>query len=250
VLQGCLNGARPMDAHPVLPVTPYELARDARMMARHGVDSVHIHPRAPDGTETLAPVHVGDAVAAVRAAVPGIEIGVPAARWVQPDWQDRVDAVLAWGRLGVGMPDVVSVNVHDMGWREVCAAAHSVGMDIELGVWTIGDAVTVRQAGLPPGTIRLVAEPTEPGMAVDEAIRIMRALGQPEVPVLVHGEDAGAWPVFDYAVEHHLDARIGLEDTLNGRDGWLSRGNEDLIEAALGISGGPPRRRRAGRGSR
>lgn len=247
MLQGCLNGARPVDAHPALPVTPHELARDARMMGRYGVTSVHIHPRAQDGTETLAPMDVGDAVAAVRAAVVGIEIGVPAARWVQPDWQDRVQAVLAWGRLGVGMPDVVSVNVHDMGWREVCAAAKSVGMDIELGVWTIGDAVTLRQAGLPPGTIRLVAEPTEPGMAVDEAIRIMRTLGQPGVPVLVHGEDAGAWPVFDYAMEHRLDARIGLEDTLNGRDGWPARGNEELIEMAMGARSASPRRRRADR---
>jgi uncharacterized protein (DUF849 family) len=235
--------------HPALPVTPYELARDARVMARYGVGSVHIHPRSPDGKETLDPMHVGDAVAAIRAAVSGIEVGLPAARWVVPDSRDRVQAVLAWGRLGVGMPDVVSVNVHDLGWREVCAAAHSVGMDIELGVWTVGDAVTLRSVGLPRGTRRLVAEPTEPGMAVDEAIRIMRTLGRPGVPVLAHGEDAGAWPVFDYAMEHHLDARIGLEDTLNGRDGWVAGGNADLIEMAMGVATAAPHRRRADRGS-
>jgi uncharacterized protein (DUF849 family) len=56
--------------------------------------------------------------------------------------------------------------------------------------------------------------------------------------------------VFDYAMEHHLDARIGLEDTLNGRDGWLARGNADLIEMAMGTDHKAPRRRRAGRGSR
>jgi uncharacterized protein (DUF849 family) len=248
VLQACLNGARPADAHPALPVTPYELARDARVVARHGIRSVHIHPRCSRGLETLNPMHVGDAVAAIHTAVPGMEVAVPAARWVEPDWQGRVEAVLAWGRLGGGMPDVITVNVHDMGWREVCAAAHSAGMGIELGVWTTGDAVTVRNSGAPAGTVRLVAEPTEPGVAVDEAIRILRTLGQPGVPVLVHGEDAGAWPVFDYALEHHLHARIGLEDTLLGRDGWLARGNEDLIEIALGIDTSvPTRRRRVGR---
>lgn len=246
MLQACLNGARPADAHPALPVTPYELARDARAMARHGIRSVHIHPRCTAGLETLDPMYVGDAVAAIRVAVPDMEVGVPAARWVEPDWQARVAAVLAWGRLGGGMPDVVSVNVHDIGWREVCAAANSVGMGIELGVWTTGDAVTVRNS-VPVGTVRLVAEPTEPGVAVDEAIRILRTLGQTPVPVLAHGEDAGAWPVFDYAVEHHLHSRIGLEDTLLGRDGWLVRGNEDLVEIALGVATSVPRRRRVGR---
>ncbi|MDQ2707861.1 MAG: 3-keto-5-aminohexanoate cleavage protein [Actinomycetota bacterium] len=247
MLQGCLNGARPVDAHPALPVTPYELARDARVMARHGVSSVHVHPRCSAGLETLNPMLVGDAVAAIHSALPGMEVGVPAARWVEPDGQTRVEAVLAWGRLGGGMPDVIAVNVHDMGWREVCAAAQSSGMGIELGVWTTGDAVTVRNAGLPPGTVRLVVEPTEPGVAVDEAIRILRTLGQTGVQVLVHGEDAGVWPVFDYAREHHLQARIGLEDTLLGRDGWLARGNEDLIEIALGLDTSVPRRRRVGR---
>jgi uncharacterized protein (DUF849 family) len=252
VLQACLNGARPADAHPALPVTPYELARDARVMARYGVTSVHLHPRAPSGLETLEPLHVGDAVAAVHSEVTGMEVGVPAARWVEPDWQARVDAVLVWGQLGIGMPDVIAVNVHDQGWREVCAAAHSVGMGVELGVWTTGDAVTLRTTGMPSGVVRLVAEPTVSGpkVTVDEAIRILRALGPVGVPVLVHGEDMGAWPVFDYAREHRLQARVGLEDTLIGRDGWLTRGNEDLIEDALGLASSTTRRRRIGRGAR
>jgi uncharacterized protein (DUF849 family) len=247
VIQACLNGARPADAHPALPVTPYELARDARVMARYGVTSAHIHPRNAEGQETLNPMFVGDAVAAVHGAVPGMEVGVPAARWVEPDQADRVAAVLAWGRLGGGMPDVISVNVHDLGWREVCAAAHSVGIGIELGVWTTGDAVSIRTVGLPPGTVRLVVEPPEPVVAVDLAIKVLRELGQPGVPVLVHGEEEGAWPVFDYAREHNLDTRIGMEDTLLGRDGWLVRGNEDLIEMALGVTTSVPRRRRVGR---
>lgn len=254
MLQGCLNGARPADAHPALPVTPYELARDARVMSRYGVTSVHVHPRCAAGLETLDPMHVGDAVAAIHVEVAGMEVAVPAARWVQPDWRARVDAVLMWGQLGAGKPDVVAVNVHDQGWREVCAAAHSVGMGVELGVWTTGDAVTLRHAGLPAGTIRLVAEPTVsgPAVAVADAIRILRTLGQTGIPVLVHGEDAGAWPVFDYAREHRLQARIGLEDTLLARDGWLARGNDDLIQMALNVESAPRRRRvgRVGRGAR
>jgi len=237
VLQGCLNGARPADAHPALPVTPYYLARDARAVARYGITSVHIHPRCPKGLETLEPLHVGDAVAAIHAEVPGMEVGVPAARWVLRDPKDRVDAVMAWGRLGTGKPDVVAVNVHDQGWREVCAAAHSLGMGLELGVWTTADAVTLGRVGVPPGTLRIVAEPTVsgPDTAVAEAVRILRALGNLGVPVLLHGEEDGAWAVLEYALRLGIDTRIGFEDVLVRPDGWLATGNDDLARAALAI---------------
>jgi uncharacterized protein (DUF849 family) len=232
-----LNGARPADAHPALPVTPYYLARDARAVARYGITSVHIHPRCPKGLETLEPLHVGDAVAAIHAEVPGMEVGVPAARWVLRDPKDRVDAVMAWGRLSSGKPDVVAVNVHDQGWREVCAAAHSLGMGLELGVWTTADAVTLGRVGVPPGTLRIVAEPTVsgPDTAVAEAVRILRALGNLGVPVLLHGEEDGAWPVLEYALRLGVDTRIGFEDVLVRPDKWLATGNEDLVKSALSL---------------
>lgn len=237
MLQGCLNGARPADAHPALPVTPYYLARDARAVSRYGITSVHVHPRDPRGLETLEPLYVGDAVSAIHAEVPHMEVGVPAARWVMPDPRLRVDAVMQWGKLGSGKPDVVGVNVHDLGWREVCAAAHSLGIGLELGVWTTADAVTLRKQGIPSGTVRIVAEPTVsgPDTAVAEAIRILRALGSLEVPVLLHGEEEGAWPVLEYALRLGIDTRIGFEDVLVRPDKWLATGNEDLVKAALAI---------------
>ncbi|MFC4946365.1 3-keto-5-aminohexanoate cleavage protein [Pseudonocardia sp. GCM10023141] len=238
MLQAVLNGSRPEDAHPALPVLARHLARDARAVARLGISAVHVHPRAPNGLETLDPMHVGDAVAAIRAEVPGMEIGVTTGRWIEPDPMKRIEAVLAWGHLGVGKPDVCSVNVHEKGWVDVCAAAHSVGIGVELGVWTSGDAVTLRTNGVPPGTTRVLAESTvaDPETAVAEAVRIMRALGaELGAPVLLHGEEDGAWPVLEYALRMNIDTRIGFEDVLVRPDGWLATGNDDLARAALGI---------------
>ena len=236
VLQAVLNGSRPEDAHPALPVLARHLARDARAVARLGISAVHVHPRGPDGQETLDPIDVGDAVAAIRQEVPGMEIGVTTGRWIQPDPRLRIEAVLAWGHLGVGKPDVCSVNVHEKGWVDVCAAAASVGIGVELGVWTSGDAVTLRTNGVPHGTTRVLAESTvsDPGTAVAEAIRIMRALGSElGAPVLLHGEEDGAWPVLEYALRMGIDTRIGFEDVLVRPDGWLATGNDDLAKAAL-----------------
>jgi uncharacterized protein (DUF849 family) len=236
VLQAVLNGSRPADVHPALPILARHLARDARAVAEQGVRSVHVHPRGPDTQETLDPVHVGDTVAAIRNEAPGMEIGVTTGRWIERDVRKRIEYVLAWGHLGIGKPDVCSVNVHEQGWVEVCNAARSVGIGIELGVWTSGDAVTLRMNGIPQGTVRVLAESTvsDPETAVAEGVRIMRALGTDlGVPVLLHGEEGGAWPVLEYAMRMDLDTRIGFEDTLNLPTGWPATGNDHLVEIAL-----------------
>ncbi len=237
MLQAVLNGSRPADAHPALPVLARHLARDARAVARLGIGAVHVHPRDADAQETLDPMHVGDAVAAIRAEVPNMEIGVATGRWIQPDPAKRIEAVLAWGRLGVGKPDVCSVNVHEKGWQEVCGAARQAGIGVELGIWTSGDAVTLKKNGIPAGTTRVLAESTvsDPETSVAEAIRILRALGTLPVPVLLHGEEDGAWPVLEYALRMGMHTRIGFEDVLNRPDGWLATGNDDLVRSALGL---------------
>ncbi len=234
MLQTSLNGTRPGEVHPAIPITPYALAQDARAVADVGVRSVHVHPRCGAGLETIDTHHVGDVVAAIRSAVPAMEIGVPSCRWVQPCPRQRLETVAAWGRLGQAKPDVVAVNVHEDGWLEICAEACRLGIGLELGVWTPGDAVQLRQAGLPAGVVRVVAEVTvgDPVIAVAEAARILRALGPVPVPILLHGEETSAWPVFEYAVAMGLHCRIGLEDTLTRPDGSSTTGNLDLVTHA------------------
>ncbi|MDQ2709735.1 MAG: 3-keto-5-aminohexanoate cleavage protein [Actinomycetota bacterium] len=243
VLQSSLNGTRPADAHPALPISPLALAQDAHAVYALGVRSVHVHPRCSAGLETIDTHHVGDAVAAIRSAVPAMEIGVPSCRWVQPCPTQRMQTVAAWGQLGQGKPDVVAVNVHEDGWVEICARACEQGIGLELGVWTPGDAVRLRQAGLPPGVVRVVAEVTvaDPQIAVAEAARILRALGPMSVPVLLHGEENSTWAVLEYATAHGYDTRIGLEDVLTNPDGSVTGGNADLARHAQGIRarGGP-----------
>ncbi|MBV9312828.1 MAG: 3-keto-5-aminohexanoate cleavage protein [Pseudonocardia sp.] len=237
MLQASLNGTRSADAHRALPITPYDLAQDARAVYDLGVRSVHVHPRCGAGLETIDPHYVGDAVAAIRSAVPSMEIGVPSCRWVQPCPRQRLEMVAAWGRLGHAKPAVIAVNVHESGWLDICAQACELGIGLELGVWTPGDAVKLRLAGLPPGVVRVVAEVTvaDPVVAVAEADRILRALGPMDVPVLLHGEDASTWSVLEHAASLGLGCRIGLEDVLTRPDGSPATCNADLVQHALWI---------------
>jgi len=106
-------------------------------------------------------------------------------------------------------------------------------------VWTSGDAVQLKRAGLPRGTVRVVAEVTvtERDVAVAEAKRILTALGPTPAPILLHGEEAGTWPVLEYAQRIHLDTRMGFEDTLERPDRLRrATSNEELVRYALSKS--------------
>jgi CubicO group peptidase (beta-lactamase class C family) len=69
---------------------------------------------------------------------------------------------------------------------------------------------------------RVLAESTvsDPSTAVAEGVRIMRALGSDlGVPVLLHGEEGGAWPVLEYAMGLNIDTRIGFVAISISNDG-------------------------------
>ena len=74
MIQACLNGNRQPGEHPELPVTPEQLGRDARATVAVGATSLHVHPRAESGAETLEPVAVAAAVHAIRVAAPRTEL--------------------------------------------------------------------------------------------------------------------------------------------------------------------------------
>ncbi|MDR6596234.1 3-keto-5-aminohexanoate cleavage protein [Saccharothrix longispora] len=233
VLQACLNGARRPGAHPSLPITPQQLAADAAACAELGVAAFHLHPRDVVGLEVLAGPEVATAVAVVRAAVPGAEIGVTTGAWIVPDPVRRAELVRGWAGLAAGRPDVASVNVHEQGWRETAAALRDAGVGVELGVFHEDAARTLLDAGLPSGAVRVLAE-VRPGGTTDDAERLLDLLAPLGAPLLLHGEDGSAWPVLDLALARGLDTRVGLEDTLLGRGGETGLTNARLVALARG----------------
>jgi uncharacterized protein (DUF849 family) len=228
MLQCCPNGDRSPGDHPGLPVTPEQVANASAEVVALGVRHLHLHPRDARGLETL---DVAATVAAVRAVAPGVEIGVTTAAWIEPDPARRKEIVSGWAQLGAGRPDVASVNVHEDGWTAVCAALHGAGIGIELGVFHREAAETLRTNGIPHGTVRVLAEVQDDGNATD----LLDALAWSQAPLLLHGQNATAWPVLREAITRGLDTRIGLEDTLHLPDGTLAASNVDLVSRAQSL---------------
>jgi uncharacterized protein (DUF849 family) len=225
-LKVCLNGGRD---HPLVPVTPAELAASARESVAAGAEAVHMHPRADDRRESLHAADIGAAVAAVRIA--DVPIGVSTGLWIcdgDPDLRQRL--VSGWADLpAAARPDFASVNVHEPGYAALAAVLRDAGIGVEAGVWTVAGA----EAIVGP-VLRVLVEVMAPP-AVETADRILAVLDERRVPAprLLHGEEAQCWPLVAHAGRLGLPTRIGLEDTLTGPAGETVGGNADLVRLAL-----------------
>jgi uncharacterized protein (DUF849 family) len=232
-LQACLNGARRPEQVPGLPITPEQLARAAAEAVAAGADGVHLHPKTPQGADTLDPSRVEAAVAAVRAAVPRIEIGVTTGLWAASDASERERLVRAWRGSG---PDTASVNWHEDGAVRLAELLLDAGIGVEAGIWTVdaARAFAARPRRLEVTRVLVETTATEPIRAVREAQEIVAVVAH-AAPLLVHGEDAGAWPVLRWAAGADHAVRIGLEDVLVLPDGRPAPGNAALVAAAAEI---------------
>lgn len=224
MLQVCLNGSRDPAEHPALPRSPADFALAAREAVDAGAEDIHLHPKAPDGRDSLDPSIVDAVIMAVREAVPQVTIGVTTGAWATPDPSDSI-------RMWTVLPDHASVNWHEDAAEHTAQALLDRGIAVHAGIWTGTDgAARFKNSPQRRRVQRILAEVMAPesGLA-EQLLAELRGYGR----ILLHGEGEATWPVLRHAVKEGLDARIGLEDTLVLPDGSPARGNADLVRAAL-----------------
>jgi len=237
LLKACLNGSRSPAEHPALPVTPVQLSADTVAAVAAGAQAVHIHPKDATGADTLDAAAVAAALDSVRAAAPGIPIGVTTGAWAVDSQAQRLTAVRDWRVL----PDFASVNWHETGAAELAAVLLDRGIGVEAGLWTQRAVASWNSWPRRAGCLRVLLEIVDdltPAAAVAAAGELLDALApSPGIPVLLHGEGASAWPILHESVRRRLDVRIGLEDVLLLPNGQLAPNNAALVVAARRIIG-------------
>ena len=224
-LQAALNGPYTKGDHPAMPVTPGELAADARACVAAGARAIHLHPRDRDGRESLDAAVIDGVVREVRAAC-GLPVGVSTGAWIEPDLERRLALIAAWTE-----PDYASVNVSEDGAFAVMRALRERGIGVEAGVWTVDDARALSASRPASGLTRILIEPVDadPAAAVELVAEIRReARG---APLLQHGDGAATWVLLEDAVRAGLDTRIGLEDTREADNVTLVRRAMSFIRA-------------------
>ncbi len=242
LVQACLNGGRSRREHAAIPLSPAELAADARAALAAGAAALHVHPRDRRGAETLDPDVCGAVLAEIRRVCPGAPVGLTTGAWITPDLDRRLSQISRWP----ARPDFASVNFSEPGAREVCEALLRLGAGIEAGLATAADAAALVESGLAPACLRVLVEASEeePGAAVATAAAIDALLDRSGVraPRLHHGTGAATWPVIDRALGRGHDVRVGFEDTLVLPDGRRARSNAELVAAAVRLVGQHGRR--------
>ncbi|WP_333758358.1 3-keto-5-aminohexanoate cleavage protein [Streptomyces sp. ISBFB 2968] len=232
MVQLCVNGARTSADGAVVPLSPEAVAHSVAEAVAAGATDVHVHPKTPCGRDTLSPRVLAATLEAIRARVPAsVPVGVTTGAWAEPGPAARVARIRSWTAL----PDHASVNWHEPGAEEVAAALIERGVAVEAGIWSGTEgAALFRRSPLGPRVLRVLAEVTDPDPAAarDSAHALLARLGTAHGrPVLLHGEEGGAWPVLRLAGRLGLATRIGLEDTLRLPDGCRAASNAELVTA-------------------
>jgi uncharacterized protein (DUF849 family) len=238
-VQAALNGGTTREQHLAVPLTPAELASEARAAQLAGAGAFHLHPRDSSGAQTLEPEHVLASVAAVRAAT-GLPVGVTTGIWtVAGDVRRRLELVAGW--TGADRPDYASINMNEPGIDELADLLTSLGIGIEPGVWTTEDARLLGASGFKDRILWVLMEPEEstPAEAVATAAETAAELARLGIAArqVRHGYDLATWDVLRASVADGQDIRVGLEDTTALPDGSVAAGNGDLVAAAVRLAG-------------
>src|SRR5262245_16750769 len=235
MLQACLNGGRPRDFHPNLPLSADELAADAKTVIAAGAEQIHLHVRGPNGKESLHPDDVVRTLAAVRAAAPGVPVGLSTGWWISPKGRARQEHIRAWQ----GVPDYVSINLIEEDSAEMIDLALSKRIGVEAGIWSVADAEKFIAHPAANRCLRVLIEINEQDLsagmqAYRGVIDILDRAGI-RLPRLWHGLDATMWDFYREALAQKLDGRIGLEDGRHLPDGAVAESNAALISAARAL---------------
>jgi len=238
MIQCALNGAYTAADHPAVPVTLEQIVADARACAAAGAASVHFHPHRPDGGgDSMAADVLDPVVAAVRAAVPGLELSC--STHVDIDLGGAADhraAVRGW----TCPPDAVSLNLAEAGVIELGAALIDRAIGIEAGVFTLDGADALLAAPWASAVHRVLVEVIyehDDRAAVELARAIDARVSDLGRPRLWHGDARANWAVVDAGIAARRDVRVGLEDTLIGRDGGPAPANARQVAELVASAG-------------
>jgi 3-keto-5-aminohexanoate cleavage enzyme len=269
IIEAALNGGRSRAEHPALPVTPEEIADEARRCAAAGASVVHIHAQGEDGSWRADLDWYAAAIRAIRAAAPGLLISLTTIRPESVHVATVNDLLTTLAADAATRPDLASVNLgHGVAWERdelpggrrtihfpnshddiaatlgVCAAT---GIVPELGVMDIGyiaNAVALRHDGLLPalpwflleldapafGSGRQVAPATVPNY--DFLAHLLRE-HFPAAPWAAHGHGHPGYAVLERALATGAHIRVGFEDCLHLPDGTLAPSNAAQVEWAV-----------------
>ena len=253
------NGARmTKQDHANLPMSAKELADTARQAQNKGATGIHLHVRDAQGRHSLDPDRYQDAIDAVQAAAPGLEVQISTESM---NIYDVADQLACLDQL---RPKAASLSIREMArdpklGRKAYSLAAETGMKLQHILYSTQDLHTLKNW-------------IEEGVIKDTSLDVIFVLGQYSPQVQARPEDLipfltsalGSnyrWTVCAFGPAEQScalaaiflggHARIGFENNVQAPDGRVVSDNAcavgNLVSAAK-LSGYYPRSCRAQEG--
>ncbi len=269
IIEAALNGSQNRADNPAVPITPAEVAAEARRCAEAGASVVHIHAQEADGTWRADGDWYAAAIRAIRTAAPGLLISLTSLRPEGVSVATINDLLAALAADPETRPDLVSVNLgHIVAWERdnlpgtrrtlhypnshadlaaTLARCAASGIVPELGVMDIGfigNAVALRHDGLLPALPWFLLELDTPAFGAGRQIApatvanydyLAHLLREhfPAAPWAAHGHGLATYPVVERALATGAHVRVGFEDALILPNGHPAPSNADQVAWAV-----------------
>lgn len=233
IVQACINGARPKEFHPALPITKDAMIEDAIACIAAGAAELHIHPRDAGGKESLS--HVDALVGGIRDACPGSLVGVSTGAWIEGDVDRTRKCINQWTCL----PDYASVNLSEPDAPGIFALLETTGVGIEAGLATVEDAARFVTLPQKHRVFRVLFEiemqNVDHAQATLQGIQDVLEEACVQRPILLHGFDDTVWHFVRVARDKRWSTRVGLEDGCQLDDQSVASSNAQLVAEAVSI---------------
>jgi uncharacterized protein (DUF849 family) len=254
LIKAAINGGRSKAEHPAVPIAPEEQAADVIKCLKAGAGAVHLHVRGTSGNSARRrgevprslhsdkeSLYVDDVEGTFAILIPsahGVAVGVSTGEWILPDPAERLNAIASWKLISkTRLPDFASVNFSEKSAVETARLLYVLGIAVEAGLSDVESAESFLRSYNDAIYIRVLIEPQEQKMK--EALKTVAAIEEVldaetiELPRLLHGTEATAWPMMDEAIAREYGVRVGLEDTLLMPDGKMATDNAELLTEAV-----------------
>lgn len=237
------NGARRRYSdHAAIPLTPEELARDARACLAAGAAMMHLHVREPDGRHLLDAGAYREAIAAIREAVGEemvLQVTSEAGGRYRPAEQRRVVAELQPEAVSMAIRELFAEAAEARASGKLCHALRDAGASIQFILYSPDDVTRFnqlrRQGVIPPGPalhLFVLGRYQDPPIA--DPASLPGFLEELETgdhwAVCAFGPTEAA--CMELAAELGGHARVGFENNLWRPDGELVASNAELVRLA------------------
>jgi 3-keto-5-aminohexanoate cleavage enzyme len=251
VITAALVGAETTrEQTPHLPISPEEIAQEAKRCWEAGAVMVHLHVREPDGTPSQSAALFGETIARIREIAPGLICQTSTGGAVGMSVDERTQPLTLQGIQKPEMATLTPGTVNfgdDVFWnprplvREIARRMRAAGIVPEVEVFDAGmidEAHALQREELLdfPAHFDFVLGVPGAMAAREEAVDYLRAQLPEGSSWSIAGVGRHELPMALLALEKGGHVRVGLEDNIFLSRGVLAKGSYELVAQVAALA--------------